>query len=260
MRRSRRSTTISPLTTTTSCGWAISCPKLRAPRVCSGHRLLDVACGTGKSFLPMLERGWEVTACDISPSMLELARAKAGDAGRPLRGGHAGAADVRRVRSRLVPGRRGQLPAQRRGAGGSAERDAGQPGPGGLLMFDVNTMQAYRTFFAEEQSWSSAAGDGWSGAARLDAGRAARGDLRSPLRSAAGGGGGRAADPSGDAPPAPLPRSRGPGQARGQPAWSASRSTATASTRSSSSRSRNWSTQGRLHRPRRRLVVPSATL
>lgn len=44
----------------------------------SGDRLLDVGCGTGKSFLPMLARGWKVTACDISSGMLEQARAKAG--------------------------------------------------------------------------------------------------------------------------------------------------------------------------------------
>lgn len=46
----------------------------------SGKNLLDVACGTGKSFLPMLERGWDVTACDISPAMLERSRAKVGEA------------------------------------------------------------------------------------------------------------------------------------------------------------------------------------
>src|SRR3954453_2540364 len=45
-----------------------------------GNRLLDVACGTGKSFIPMLNRGWEVTASDISPAMVELARGKVGDA------------------------------------------------------------------------------------------------------------------------------------------------------------------------------------
>ncbi|HWB68413.1 MAG TPA: class I SAM-dependent methyltransferase, partial [Solirubrobacterales bacterium] len=36
-----------------------------------GKRLLDVGCGTGKSFLPMLERGWEVSGCDISAGMIE---------------------------------------------------------------------------------------------------------------------------------------------------------------------------------------------
>jgi len=44
-----------------------------------GNRLLDVACGTGLSFLPMLERGWQVTGCDLSPAMIEVARAKVGD-------------------------------------------------------------------------------------------------------------------------------------------------------------------------------------
>ena len=43
-----------------------------------GRRLLDVACGTGKSFMPMLERGYEVTACDISPGMVERARQRSG--------------------------------------------------------------------------------------------------------------------------------------------------------------------------------------
>jgi SAM-dependent methyltransferase len=41
-----------------------------------GNRLLDVGCGTGKSFLPMVARGWEAMGCDISRSMLALARRK----------------------------------------------------------------------------------------------------------------------------------------------------------------------------------------
>jgi SAM-dependent methyltransferase len=44
-----------------------------------GERLLDVACGTGFSFIPLLERGWRITGCDISPAMVEAARAKVGD-------------------------------------------------------------------------------------------------------------------------------------------------------------------------------------
>jgi len=39
-----------------------------------GPRVLDVACGTGKSFAPLLERGYDVCACDISPAMVERAR------------------------------------------------------------------------------------------------------------------------------------------------------------------------------------------
>src|SRR5215212_1527183 len=45
-----------------------------------GRTLLDAACGTGKSFLPFLARGYEVTACDISAEMVALAAAKAPEA------------------------------------------------------------------------------------------------------------------------------------------------------------------------------------
>ena len=44
----------------------------------TGVRLLDVGCGTGKSFMPMLRRGYEVTACDLSPAMVEVARGRSG--------------------------------------------------------------------------------------------------------------------------------------------------------------------------------------
>src|ERR671916_3283193 len=42
-----------------------------------GTRLLDLACGTGKSFIPFLSRGFDVTACDASPAMLSEAALKA---------------------------------------------------------------------------------------------------------------------------------------------------------------------------------------
>lgn len=48
----------------------------------SGRRLLDVGCGTGKSFISMAERGWSVVGCDVSPAMLAVAREKAGDSVR----------------------------------------------------------------------------------------------------------------------------------------------------------------------------------
>lgn len=35
---------------------------------------LDVGCGTGRAFPPLLRRGWEVCGCDISPAMVAIAR------------------------------------------------------------------------------------------------------------------------------------------------------------------------------------------
>jgi SAM-dependent methyltransferase len=115
-----------------------------------GRRLLDVACGTGKSFIPMLEKGWEVTACDISPSMVEIAHAKVGDRAK------LSVADMRElpvlgefdlvfciddaVNYLLsVEELEQALTGMRRNLA-----------PGGLLMFDVNALESYRTFFAEE--------------------------------------------------------------------------------------------------------------
>src|ERR1700760_4480240 len=59
-------------------GWTATLESLARAAGLSGRRLLDVACGTGKSFLPFLARGYTVTACDISPAMVERAAAKAG--------------------------------------------------------------------------------------------------------------------------------------------------------------------------------------
>lgn len=125
-------------------------PKARSHGL-RGRRLLDVGCGTGKSFLPMLERGWEVTACDISPSMLGLARAKAGDAAQ------LSVADMRKLPRfgefdlvwSLDDAVNYLLSEEELREALSGMR--ANLAPGGLLMFDVNTLQAYRTFFAEEQ-------------------------------------------------------------------------------------------------------------
>jgi SAM-dependent methyltransferase len=124
-------------------------PKIEAHGV-QGKRLLDVACGTGKSFIPLLEKGWEVTACDVSPAMVEIARAKVGDRV------DLSVADMRELPrfgefdlvtclddavnyllsvtelELALAGMRANLAAD------------------GLLVFDANTISTYRTFFAEE--------------------------------------------------------------------------------------------------------------
>lgn len=116
-----------------------------------GRRLLDVGCGTGKSFLPMLPLGWEVTGCDVSASMVELARKKAGDSVR------LAVADMRElprfgefdliwalddaINYLLSAGELEQaLVGMRKNLAAT-----------GLVLFDVNTLLAYRTFFAETE-------------------------------------------------------------------------------------------------------------
>jgi SAM-dependent methyltransferase len=114
-----------------------------------GRRLLDVGCGTGKSFLPMLEWGWEVTGCDISPSMLAIAREKADE------DVFLAAADMRELprfgEFDLVWALGDALnyllvPDEFEKALIGMSQNLAQ---GGLLVFDLNTIYCYRSFFAE---------------------------------------------------------------------------------------------------------------
>ena len=115
-----------------------------------GRRVLDLGCGTGKSFLPLLGRGYEVTACDLSPSMVELARAKAGDRARLF------VADIRS----LPPARPldlvtvlddginyllSDLDLERAFKGVARVLDAA-----GVLLFDLNSLACYRGSFATD--------------------------------------------------------------------------------------------------------------
>lgn len=121
-------------------------------------RLLDVGCGSGKAFLPMLKRGWSVHGCDVSPAMLKLAEEK-------------GRADVRVdvADMRELP-RFGEFELvwalndpvnYMLDADELASALAGMRrnlGPDGLLMFDANTLLGYRGFFCEETVVER---DGW---------------------------------------------------------------------------------------------------
>lgn len=53
-------------------------PKLREHGLREGGRALDVGCGTGRAFRPLLRRGWEIQGCDLSPAMLERAAREGG--------------------------------------------------------------------------------------------------------------------------------------------------------------------------------------
>lgn len=113
-----------------------------------GSRLLDVGCGTGKSLIPMLSRGWRVTGYDISPRMLELAHEKVGTAvelqvadmrERPSFGYFDVVWAVNDALNYLLD--RWSLCNVLRGMRSNLAI-------GGLLVFDLNTLHTYRTVFA----------------------------------------------------------------------------------------------------------------
>lgn len=115
----------------------------------TGHKLLDVGCGTGLSFLVPLEQGFEVTGCDISPAMLARAREKVGPEVELFE------ADMRELpalgRFDLIWSLNDamnylmdedQLVAALRGMRHNLA-------PGGVVLFDLNTLAGYRGFWSE---------------------------------------------------------------------------------------------------------------
>jgi SAM-dependent methyltransferase len=122
-------------------------------------RLLDIGCGTGRAFEPMLRRGWEILGCDLTPAMLAEARRKFGDA-VPLE-----VADIRALPvlgefdlvwalndvinylledgdlARALTGMRANL------------------APGGLVLFDANTLSLFEASFASGDDEGMSVGD-----------------------------------------------------------------------------------------------------
>jgi SAM-dependent methyltransferase len=116
----------------------------------AGRRLLDIGCGTGKSFSPMLSRGYAVKACDLSEEMVDLARAKFADRVEEI--------FVADMRALPDDGEFDLVTCLDDGInylGSDVELAAAFQGvadvlaPGGVYAFDVNTLKTYRTAFAQ---------------------------------------------------------------------------------------------------------------
>jgi SAM-dependent methyltransferase len=114
----------------------------------AGKRVLDAGCGTGKSFLPLLERGFDVTACDRCPAMLDLAASKVG---------RRVTLHCRDLRDLDPIGEFDLITCLDDVANYLTEPDdlsaalaglAQNLRPGGLLIFDANTLATYRDFFS----------------------------------------------------------------------------------------------------------------
>jgi SAM-dependent methyltransferase len=137
----------------------------------AGKRVLDVACGTGKSSAPLVRRGYEVGACDLSPAMARRARLRLGPAATVF------VADMRRLPGRsefelvtCLDDAVNYLLAREDLAAAMASI-AGALAPGGVAVFDVNTLATYRTAFAAGSEIETAGGRlRWRGGGRTAAG------------------------------------------------------------------------------------------
>jgi SAM-dependent methyltransferase len=131
--------------------WLAALEALARDHGAEGRDVLDVACGTGKSFLPLLERGWRVVGCDISPAMLAVARTKAPTA-RLVQ------ADMRAL------GRLGEFDLvtclddalnyllDERELEAALSGIRGNLRPHGVAIWDVNTLAQYRASFARDHT------------------------------------------------------------------------------------------------------------
>jgi SAM-dependent methyltransferase len=129
--------------------WTAVIRRLAGRHGLAGTRLLDIGCGTGKSFMPFAADGWQVTACDISARMLDIAASKAPP------GVELHLADARRLPRY---GRFDLVLLLDDVVNYLTEPDdlvtaltaaAANLAAGGVLVFDVNLLRMYRTFFAE---------------------------------------------------------------------------------------------------------------
>lgn len=133
---------------------------------------LDVGCGTGRAFDPLLDRGWKVVGCDTSEGMLKQAARKFGQRVQLI---NADARELEPVAPASTDGfqlilllnevvnyltQDGDL--ERAFAG--VRRNLA---PGGLVVFDANTLMWFREAFASGKSEEmSARGWNWNGLSR----------------------------------------------------------------------------------------------
>lgn len=145
-------------------------PELEKHGLARGGWVLDVGCGTGRAFGPLLARGWQVVGCDVSTGMLNEADRKFGSKVRLLN------LDARSLPS-ISPGP--QIPAGEAfhlilmlndvvnylvedgdlekifaGVGRNLSRNRG------LVLFDANTLGLFREHYASGASGEVGA-KGW---------------------------------------------------------------------------------------------------
>lgn len=161
-------------------------PELRRHGLPRSGRALDIGCGTGRAFEPLLRRGWDVTGVDGSAEMLKQAREKLPDPGGYVRRCELEQHDARELpvftRHCIVNGHRSRQPITfdliialndvvnyLTGDGDLERAFSGMKknlAPEGLICFDANTLGLFEADWTvggagplTERGWS------WSGLA-----------------------------------------------------------------------------------------------
>jgi SAM-dependent methyltransferase len=137
--------------------WVRSLEALARRHGLHGRRALDLGCGTGSSLLPLVELGYEAVGCDASAGMVAVAKRKLAGTARLV---VADARDLPALGSFdlvwLVNDTVNYLVGDgdlRRAIAAAAARLA----PGGVLLFDANTLATYASFFARTHARETAA-------------------------------------------------------------------------------------------------------
>lgn len=127
--------------------WSVLLPLAHAAGLPqNGVRVLDVACGTGNSTIPLLERGWDVVGVDCSAGMLAEARRKLGPdvvleqhdmRTLPSLGAFDFVCALNDPVNYLL---------DERELAGAFRNFAANLAPGGVLLFDVNTLGTFRNY------------------------------------------------------------------------------------------------------------------
>ena len=135
-----------------------------------GHRLLDVACGTGNSTQAMQACGFDARGCDSSPAMVGIARAKMGDPERVVVADMLSLPPLGPVDVVTCLGDSLNYILELADLDAALASIASQLVAGGLLVFDLSTLLLYRTWYAADSE--RAAGDvmfRWCGSGAVDA-------------------------------------------------------------------------------------------
>jgi SAM-dependent methyltransferase len=123
-----------------------------------GRRALDAACGTGKSTVPLVRRGYDVCACDLSPAMVRRARIRLGPSVRVF---------VADVRALSLPPRFDLITCLDDALNYLLSEDelcaalssfAAALAPGGVAAFDLNTVATYRDAFCPGSAFEAGGG------------------------------------------------------------------------------------------------------